>query len=313
MAATAESMIASLAGPAEGSEGGAPSQSADTGGTGDPGESQAGAHPAATERAVDSAPASGDQAGASPAGTPNPTAPVKDTPESIERKHLAALHQERGEKKALREQLAQMQAQIEALKSTAPKTEQPAEAPEPDFLADPKGYVDSKVQAALAKLDKAEKTTQETADQVKQREANEAVLRATQTAETQFYSQTPDYPEALQHIRGVRTEQLQALFPEATTEQINNHIAHEERETARMLVAQNRNPAEFAYRFAKTLGYTSKAAAPAKAAAAPIDKDAVRTLGSGGGNGAQSEDAGNSMPEFAAARAEVQARFKKKR
>lgn len=204
-----------------------------------------------------------------------------------------------------------MQAQLDALKSSAPKAEQPAQDPEPDFLADPKGYVDKKVQPLQEKLDKAEKINQETAEQVKAREANEAVLRATQTAETQFYSQTPDYPEALQHIRGVRTQQLQALFPEATTDQINNHIAHEERETARMLVAQNRNPAEFAYKFAETLGYAKKA--PAKVAAPPVDKDAVRTLGSGGGNGAPSEDVGNSMPEFAAARAEVQARFKKKR
>jgi hypothetical protein len=312
MAATAESMIASLAGPAEGSEGGT---AADSGAGGEHSTAQ----PAGADAGIandPAAPGSGGPGGDVRAPVNDPAAAaqqpaVKDTPESIERKHLAALHQERGEKKALREQLAQMQAQLEALKSTAPKPEQPAQEPEPDFLADPKGYVDSKVQAALAKLDKAEKTTQETADQVKQREANEAVLRATQAAEAQFYSSTPDYPEALQHIRSVRTQQLQIQHPEATPEQINNHIAYEERETARMLVSQNRNPAEFAYQFAKTLGYATKAAA--KPAAPAVDKDAVRTLGSGGGNGTPSEDAGNSMPEFAAARAEVQARFKKKR
>ena len=289
MAATAESMIASLSGPAEGSEGNssaAPSEAPVSPST-----------PSETQQPVTAA---------------APAVP-KDTPQDIERKHLAALHQERGENKALRQQLTDLQQQIAALQKPAsePKPAEPEQ--EPDFLADPKGYVDKKVGAALAKLDANEKTTKETAEQVKQREQNEAVFRSTQAAEAQFFAQTPDYPQALQHIRGVRTQQLQQLFPEATGEQINNHIAFEERETARMLVTQGRNPAEFAYNFARTLGY-QKAAAPApEQKPAPIDKDAVRTLGSGGGSGAPADEVGNSMPEFAAARAEVAARFKKKR
>jgi hypothetical protein len=302
MAATAESMLSSLAGPAEGSEGSAPSA---------PAPSETPAEPAAPSS--DPAPAASEPQPAAAAAAP---AAPKDSPEDVQRKLGAALHETRTENKTLKQTVAQLTSRLEALeKAGQPKDpQQPQEPPEPDFLADPKGYVDQKVQAALAKLDKAEKTTQETAEQVKQREANEAVLRATQSAEAQFYSQTPDYPEALQHIRGVRTQQLQELFPEATTEQINNHIAYEERETAKMLVSQNRNPAEFAYKMAKTLGYVTKAPPPApKPAAAPIDKDAVRTLGSGGGNGAPTEDAGNNMPEFAAARAEVAARFKRKK
>jgi len=306
MAATAESMLSSLAGPSEGSEGStAPSEA-----------STAIAAPdtaiAVTDGEQPAAPAGGEPQ--QPATAAAPAAP-KDTPEDIQRKHLAALHEARGEAKTLRQQLAEVQQQLAALKN--PQGQQPAAEqpePEPDFLADPKGYVDKKVQAALAKLDATEKKTTETAEQIKQREANEAILRATQSAETQFYSQTPDYPEALQHIRGVRTQQLQDLFPDATAEQINNHIAFEERETAKMLVSQNRNPAEFAYKFAKTLGYTKKAPPPeAKPAPQPIDRDAVRTLGSGGGSGAPADEAGNAMPEFAAARAEVAARFKRKK
>lgn len=299
MAASAESMLSSLAGPAEGSEGSAPSASP---------PSEAPAESVSPPSEQPAAPAA--QETQPPAAAAVPAAP-KDTPEDVQRKLGAALHETRSENKTLKSELAQLRAQVEALAKAKTTDPAPAEPPEPDFLADPKGYVDQKVQGALAKLDKAEKATQETAEQVKQREANEAVLRATQTAETQFYAQTPDYPEALQHIRGVRTQQLQALFPDATTEQITNHIAFEERETARMLVQQNRNPAEFAYNFAKTLGYARKAPPPPPPP--PVDKDAVRTLGSGGGDGAPSEDAGNSMPEFAAARAEVAARFKKKR
>lgn len=299
MAATAESIIASLdAGPSEGGGEAPASEPALISDT-----------PASVEAPAQETPAAPSEPQQPAAAAAAPAAP-KDTPEVIERKHLAALHEARGENKTLRQQLTEMQQQIAALQKQQGQqpAAQPEPEPEPDFLADPKGYVDrvdKKVQTALEKLDKA---TQETAEQTKQREANESVLRATQSAETEFYSKTPDYPEALQHIRGVRTQQLQVLHPEATAEQINNHIAFEERETARMLIQQGRNPAEFAYNIAKTLGY-SKAAPPAasKPAAAPIDKDAVRTLGSGGGSGAPTEDAGNTMPEFSAALAE---RFK---
>ena len=300
MAATAESMIASLdAGPSEGGGEAPASEPALISDT------PASVEAPAQETSPSAAPAGGEPAQLAAAAAP---AAPKDTPEVIERKHLAALHEARGENKTLRQQLAEMQQQIAALQK--PQGQQPAAQPEqePDFLADPKGYVDrvdKKVSTALEKLDKA---TQETAEQIKQREANEAVLRATQSAETEFYSKTPDYPQALQHIRGVRTQQLQALHPEATPEQISNHIAFEERETARVLVQQGRNPAEFAYNIARTLGY-AKAAPPAdpKPQPKPIDKDAVRTLGSGGGSGAPTEDAGNTMPEFSAALAE---RFK---
>lgn len=190
------------------------------------------------------------------------------------------------------------------------KLEQQAEqAQEPDFLADPKGYVDTK----LAAVDKARqddaKKNEATQQQVQQAEQLRQVFNATLNAEQAFVAKQPDYPQALEHIRTVRTAQLQALHPEASGEQIANHIAFEERETARSMIAQNRNPAEFAYAIAKTLGYQPpKPAEPAKPAAKPIDKDAVRTLGSGGGDGTPVDDPGTGMPEFTAA---LQERFKR--
>lgn len=297
MAATAESMIASLdAGPSDGGGDAPASEPALIS------DAPANVEAPAQEVEQPAAPAGVEQQ--QPAAAAQPAQP-KDTPEDIQRKHLAALHEARSEAKTLKQQLAEMQQRLSALEK--PQQQPPAEQPEqePDFLADPKGYVDKKVQAALAKLDATEKKTTETAEQIKQREANEAILNATQAAEAQFYSQNQDYPQALQHIRGVRTQQLQQLFPDATPDQINNHIAYEERETARMLVSQGRNPAEFAYNIARTLGY-AKAAPPAdpKPAARQIDKDAVRTLGSGGGSGTPTEDPGNTMPEFGAALAE---------
>lgn len=231
------------------------------------------------------------------------------------------MHEARVEIKQLKATIARLEAQPrltpedQAALAKLRAADQATQQQEPDFLADPKGYVDNKVKAALDKLDAAEKKTEETEAKVAEGEQLRAVLQATMTAEQTFVQTTPDYPQALQHIRSVRTAQLQALFPDATAEQVANHIAYEERETARGLIAQNRNPAEFAYKIAKTLGYTPQATQGQPAtrqtqATAPIDKSAVRTLGSGGGDAPSAEDAGGGMPEFQAALAE---RFKKKR
>jgi hypothetical protein len=290
MSSNAE-FISSLSGPAEGSES-APA-------------------PASEPTAVPETPATVE----APALAPEPAPEAKPTPEAIEQNHLAALREARGEIKALRQQITALEAQPKlsaADQTTLAKlreTEQATQEQEPDFLADPKGYVDSKVKAALAKLDEANKKTNETAEQVKQREQREQVWQATQTAEQQFFATTPDYPQALEHIRSVRTQQLQMMAPEATAEQIRAHIAHEEMNTAAALVGKGKNPAEFAYQYAKTIGYAAKPAAAPAAPAVKPDRDAIRTLGSGGGD-APVEDAGNSMPEFTAALSE---RFKRRR
>lgn len=186
------------------------------------------------------------------------------------------------------------------------KLEQQAEQT-PDFLADPKGYIDTKLDAVEKARQADAKKTEQTQEQVQQAEQLRQVFNATLNAEQAFVAQQPDYPQALEHIRTVRRAQLQELYPEATGEQVANHIAYEERETARGLIAQNRNPAEFAYKIARTLGYQPPKAPDPKPQPKPIDKDAVRTLGSGGGDGAPADDAGGSMPELQAA---LQERFK---
>lgn len=232
----------------------------------------------------------------------------------MDQNHLAALREARAEIKSLRQQLEaqpKLTAEDQATLARLRAVEKATTEQEPDFLADPKGYVDTKVAGALKKLDEAQQQTKETADQVKAREQREQTWRATQAAEQQFVATMPDYPQALEHVRTARFSQLQMMAPNATPEQITQHIALEEMNAAAHLLSQGKNPAEFAYNYAKTIGYQPKApqsaAAPAAAPKASIDKDAVRSLGSGGGD-APSDDPGNSMPELTAA---LQERFKR--
>lgn len=237
----------------------------------------------------------------------------------------AALNEARSELKELRQKITDLesrpqlnkeqQAALDKLKETA----QEIKDAEPDFLADPKGYVDAKVKAALDKLEGSEKQSKEESDKIKAQQALTTLLSATARAEAEFTQATPDYQKALTHVRDVRKQQLKMLYPDATDQQIGGQLAQEEIAIAHQALSRNQNPAEFIYGLSKTYGYkppekekpaeqqpTAKANGPAKK---PADKDAARSMGSGGGDLPDNEDSGPNTPELAAALSE---RFKKR-
>lgn len=204
------------------------------------------------------------------------------------------------------------------------ETEQATKEAEPDFLADPKGYVDAKVKAALDKLEGSEKQTKEEAEKIKAQQALSNLLTATARAEASFTETTPDYQKALTHVRDVRKQQLKMLYPDATDQQVGQQLAQEEIAIAHQALSRNQNPAEFIYNLSKTYGYKvpekekpvdqqaqqqTQQAKPNGQAKKPTDKDAARSMGSGGGELPDNEDSGPNTPELAAALAE---RFKKR-
>ncbi len=205
-----------------------------------------------------------------------------------------------------REILKDLKAQRAAEK--APKT--------PEFLEDPKGYIDAKEKAVTEALKKLSEADTARTEAEKQQQAQAALVATLAGHETAFIAKTPDYHDALTHMRNVRTSQLKMMFPQATDQQIQQHIGREELGGAQQILQAGGNPAEFAYNYAKTLGYTPKQAAAAAAAAAngadppnKPDKDAVRTLG-GGGGAEPEEETGDPMPEFTQA---LKERFTRKR
>lgn len=189
----------------------------------------------------------------------------------------------------------------------------------PEFIEDPKGYIDAKEQEIRdAVKELREANTQRTQIEEQQRQT-QALFNTIATHEQAFVAATPDYNDALAHVRNIRSQQLKMMFPDATDQQIQHQIGQEEIGGARQILARGGNPAEFAYNYAKTLGYVKKAPAQASggiaaAAAAPEpeakpDKDAVRSLG--GGGGAENEEApADPMPEFTQA---LKERFKPRR
>jgi len=187
----------------------------------------------------------------------------------------------------------------------------------PEFIEDPKGYIDAKEQEVREALKELRETNAKRAEADQQQQQLQTLYTSIASHEQAFASANPDYQDAINHVRAVRANQLKMMFPDATDAQIQQQIGREELGGAHQVLQRGGNPAEFAYNYAKTLGYAKKAApAAANGAAAAAqpqapkpDKDAVRTLG-GGGSAEEEGAPEDSMPEFTAA---LKERFTRKR
>lgn len=241
----------------------------------------------------------------------------------------AALHEAREANKALKARIAELEAvprlsaeDAALLKELREQRAQPPkkdEEQEPDFLQDPKGHIDGKFKGVLKKLDEVSKETKETKEQAAQDRALQAVISTAGSQVTEFVEKTPDYPQAIEHIRSMRRGQLEMLYPQATAEQVAMLVSREEIAIAAQVVTGGKNFAEFAYEYAKRTGYQPpKPPDPTpQPAAKKVDASAVRTLGSGGTD-SEPEDDESSHPnsEFRSiqkeAREEVRARFRRR-
>jgi hypothetical protein len=192
---------------------------------------------------------------------------------------------------------AAFQKELQALRASIPKAPEP---PEPDFVENPKGYVDHKLEKTLAAIEAANKKAEEQGKQAQEtaQAATEQVqlrqfLDEIGSQERAFVAQTPDYYDALGHLRTIRANQLRELVPDITDQQIRETIQREEIVLAVNIKRSGRDPMQVAYNLAKHHGYTKKEAAAAAAAEPPPvaklpDPPARRlppdqTLGSGAG------------------------------
>lgn len=188
--------------------------------------------------------------------------------------------------------IKEFNAKIAALEAKLPKPEPEAE---PDFVEDPKAYVDTKLQKALAAVEAANKTVaeqgkkaEETALNAREQVELQQFLGNLQQHEQRFVAANPDYHDALNHIREIRAYQLQQFEPGITQEQIIEVIRREEINLAASLARAGRDPVSTAYELAKKYGYQPKTAAPPKGnGAAPPDNSRKlppdQSLGGGGG------------------------------
>lgn len=252
-----------------------------------------------------------------------PPKPANDDPVTQIGRLNGALREVRGENKELKtllskqaEQFAEMSRKIEALSAPKPAVVEPE--PEPDFLAEPKVYVDktiAKTAEAVRKLEEAEakraKDAEAQTEQAKTQEQMQQQWGEVLAQEAEFTAATPDYNDALQFVRQIRVTayaaEFEALNDRAPTQaEVSKALTSQEIQGALLLQSKGKNPAQWYYNYAKTMGYKQVAAVvdpPATTTTAPPatvktpapkpDKEAVKSMGSGGSgsNGADPEDA----------------------
>ena len=223
---------------------------------------------------------------------PAPAAPAQSapqpaqqpTPEPVEQPRQIPLAAHLEERRRFQQEISQRDQRLNEIQTRLQALEKPA-APEPDFIEDPKAYIDSK----LSQEHKEIEALRNEAAQLQQAQQFTAFTQEVGNREAAFIEKTPDYYDALTHVRTMRSQELAYLYPGATTEQITQTIRQEELTAAAQLLQMGRDPAESVYALAKTRGY--RAAAPA--APAPLVRPAVpkapvadpgSTLGSSGGS-----------------------------
>ena len=162
--------------------------------------------------------------------------------------------------------IRQFNEKLAALEAKLPKAEAP---PEPDFVEDPKAYVDDKLAKAISKLEEVNKTAtesgkkaEETANAAREQVMLQQFMTSMQSQEQNFVAQNPDYYDALNHIRQIRAYQLEQFEPGITQEKIFEVIRNEEIQMAAHLHRSGKDPVATAYEIAKRYGYVPKKEAP---------------------------------------------------
>lgn len=200
--------------------------------------------PTKTEPAAAAPASAATEVPAAPSAAP---APAAEAPKAERTVPLTVLLEERRERDSRIKELHERLAKLET-------PAKPAE-PDPDYLDDPKGYTDAQI--AKTKKELAELKAEGTREI---REAREEVgqvrlANAIASAEEQIRGAHPDYMDAIVHVRNARFQQLSMANPEATQEQVIQHIRTEELQLAAHNLSKGKNPYEYVYQFAKTIGY----------------------------------------------------------
>lgn len=258
--------------------------------------------------------------GSSPTdGTGSPEPAVKEKQATVPHH---ALHEARETNKQLRARIAELEAvprlsaeDAQLLQELRAQRQPPKTDDPPDWMQDPKANVDSRFGKLEKKLEETAKKADDANEKLNQHQTIQAVIQTAGAQVTEFVAQNADYPKAIEHVRAMRRGQLEMLYPQATAEQVAQIVAREEITLAGQVVSRGDNFAEFAYNYAKRMGYQPPKP-PDPEPAKKIDASAVRTLGSGGADVAPpATDDEDPNSEFRAAKkedAEVRARFRRR-
>lgn len=172
---------------------------------------------------------------------------------------LAALHEERNQRKALQKELADYRQKMERMEQTFQQVLDKANAqPVPKYEEDPLGYLQhtqQEVSKTLKNVDeKVSKFEQQT---VEQQNMQQLAMKIT-SAEAEFRGKAADYDAAVKYLKEVRKQDMLDLGVPA--EHVDQLLTREIISFSQAALSNGKNPAESAYNMAKRYGYRPTAA-----------------------------------------------------
>lgn len=178
-----------------------------------------------------------------------------------ERKKLQAQLEEERQRAARLERLEDEIRRIRSDRQQQVPRETPQEPPKrevPDYLEDPRGYVDATREELVERLKKLEGQTNQASQAAQAMHFERQVRSALAASEQTFAQEKADYYDALQHLRQVKAQELALMYPQARPEQITTMLNQQEIAWGAQQLQQNLNPSEQAYKWAQALGYRAK-------------------------------------------------------
>lgn len=203
-----------------------------------------------------------------------------------------ALDEERARRKALQEEVNQFKIERarweERFNAIRPQQPQPPPPPSPDEdIFGAVKHQDNTIRQITEKIGAYEK-------QIAAEKQMRQLAEWASSQEGTFKKETPDYDDALSHLRRTRIGELKSVWGMSDA-QVNQQMINEERQLLMAAARMGKNPAELAYQSAKERGYQKK---EAKASAEDMSKKldvieegqkASRSLSSVGGKAAGGE------------------------
>lgn len=172
-----------------------------------------------------------------------PQEPPQETPQHVP---LATFLETRNELKSTRQQMDELQAQLDALQN-------PPE-PIPDINEDPVGFLQKQGELTQEKI-------KELAAQMGQAQENQRANDARQyidNIEKAFAAENPDYHEAIKHLQQTRAAQhaIIGIPPEHAQKAVNDELAW----LTQNAIQSGKNPAAVAYALSQSMGWKGKEA-----------------------------------------------------
>lgn len=192
-----------------------------------------------------------------PVTAPAATEPVAPTQQQVP---LAALHEERQKRSRAEAERQALQTQLEQLTQQIQQAQKAQQRPPPDPNQDPIGAALYETQATKAQMEEL-RQWREQQDQVAQYNTQrQQFQQALTSSEAVFRTKQPDYDQALNYAMGQYEKLLSVIIPDPAAR--HQRALQEAVGAVYTVMQEGRDPAQFLYDTAKSMGYTGPQPVP---------------------------------------------------